>query len=221
MSARSGGVLLAAEHGRISEAGRCANTVRPLAQLTYPGGSPLMGDRTCSTPGCNDRMAYVTRGLCRRCYDRARGAAKPKVRPALPNIDRFEKRVNRIPGGCWEWVGHTNGGGYGRLAIEGRTTVYAHRWSYEYHVGPIPDGLEIDHLCRNTLCVNPDHLEPVTPDENKRRWSESVTHCKSGHEYTPENTYIRPGRGGKDCMECRRERDRKRRPAGWRKAQAA
>lgn len=106
--------------------------------------------------------------------------------------------------------------GYGALSIFGQR-VYAHRFSYELHVGPIPEGLVIDHLCRNRLCVNPDHLEPVTSQENVRRGHEALgvrqyaTHCKNGHEYTPENTLITV-EGWRSCRTCSRERDRRRRP---------
>lgn len=70
--------------------------------------------------------------------------------------------------GCWDWVGARGQDGYGRLR-EGATTIQAHRWSYEIAKGPIPTGLVIDHLCRNTGCVNPDHLEPVTTAQNTQR----------------------------------------------------
>jgi hypothetical protein len=65
----------------------------------------------------------------------------------------------------------------------------AHRVAYELVIGQIPAGLELDHLCRNVVCVNPAHLEPVTRAENMRRRSAAQTHCKHGHEFTPENTY--------------------------------
>lgn len=81
--------------------------------------------------------------------------------------ERFWRRVQEQEGGCWLWVG-TVDRGYGLLSVDGKT-VRAHRYSYETLVGPIPDGLQIDHLCRNRGCVNPAHLEPVTQVENIRR----------------------------------------------------
>jgi len=109
--------------------------------------------------------------------------------------------------GCWNWQGNMKPNGYGRL---GR--IYAHRVYYTKLVGPIPGGLEIDHLCRNRGCVNPDHLEAVTPQVNKLR-SDGVaalnarkTHCYKGHEFTPENTRprVKNGLPWRECRECSR-----------------
>lgn len=87
-------------------------------------------------------------------------------------IERFMDKVRRDPSGCWLWTGSTNGK-YPKFSagtVDGRTVlVYAHRWSYEHFVGAIPEGLQIDHLCRVVTCVNPEHLEPVTSSENKMR----------------------------------------------------
>lgn len=110
--------------------------------------------------------------------------------------ERITSRIAENPEtGCWDWTGKTLDG-YGRLTGE-----YAHRVSYELFVGPIPDGLELDHLCNRPLCVNPAHLEPVTHDENMRRAAERRTHCKRGHEFTPENTYVRAC-GARQCRRC-------------------
>jgi hypothetical protein len=99
--------------------------------------------------------------------------------------------------------------GYGAFMVGGRN-VRVHRWAYETLVGPIPDGLVIDHLCRVRNCVNPDHLEPVTHRENIRRgeagaWNRVKTHCPQGHEYTPENT--RYSGTTRNCRECQRIRN--------------
>lgn len=126
-------------------------------------------------------------------------------------ISRFWRKVDRgVPGGCWLWTDKGNGYGYGRLRVDGRN-ILAHRFSYELHVGPIPPGLELDHLCRVRACVRPDHLEAVTHAENVRRgtWPSALnavkTHCKSGHEFNDQNTYIRPD-GYRDCRVCDRGR---------------
>jgi len=121
---------------------------------------------------------------------------------------------------CWLWQGPPGPFGYGTARWDG-TAVRAHRLIYEIFVGPIPDGLHLDHLCHNRddgcvggvgcshrRCVNPNHLEPVTAKENLLRGKGFIgtnaakTHCKHGHEFTESNTYIVPGRGGRQCRAC-------------------
>ena len=145
----------------------------------------------------------------------------PKGRPGTKPVDpeiRFWKKVMPEPNsGCWLWEGGLDGKGYGTflISLPVRHNVRAHRFSYELHKGAIPAELELDHLCRNKVCVNPDHLEPVTHEENMRRcpelgkWSRAhITHCPHGHEYSDENTYM--WRNMRHCRECNRITNRER-----------
>ena len=111
--------------------------------------------------------------------------------------------------GCWNWTGCKDAGGYGRISVD-NAGVVAHRVSYELHVGPIPDGLELDHLCRNRGCVNPEHLEPVTAQENMKRAKALIVECPHGHPYDERNTLIERRRNSvaRVCRTCKRERAR-------------
>ena len=122
--------------------------------------------------------------------------------------ERVKARVEVTPGGCWEWLGYRDRKGYGVFSINDRPTRVA-RASYEAFVRPIPDGLTIDHLCRNPPCVNPDHLEPVSRGENVLRGdtltakNKNATECPKGHAYDDKNTYT-DSRGKRSCKTCRR-----------------
>jgi hypothetical protein len=120
--------------------------------------------------------------------------------------ERFMKFVSPEPNsGCWLWTGCLNSKGYGRFSFGG-VVQNAHRVAYQLFRGSIPESLHIDHLCRVRCCVNPDHLEPVTPLDNTRRgdagkWGKAKRNCPSGHEYTPANTYRRKD-GWRECRAC-------------------
>ena len=138
-------------------------------------------------------------------------------------VSKHEMGDNRLPktfwdkvvlcevNGCWLWTGRDNGKGYCTFKLNGNNE-YCHRFSYTIFVGPIAEGLEIDHLCRVRRCCNPSHLEAVTPAVNQSRsllgaranagmYQKSKTHCPQGHAYTAENTYI--WNGFRQCNTCR------------------
>lgn len=133
-------------------------------------------------------------------------------------LSRFEKHVIPEPNsGCWLWIGHRDRAGYGGVTIDSRTRR-AHRVAYEHFNGPIGYGLVIDHLCRNTSCVNPSHLEAVSTKENLNRGvhrNAIKRVCIRGHHFDQLNTY-RDGRGGRRCRLCAliTQRERRARKAG-------
>lgn len=162
----------------------------------------------CGTEGCSDPVR--AKGLCVRHYQqqwRTGSADITRPNPHGSPEERFWRKVQKgAEAECWEWDGRRDKDGYGTLRV-GSTQVRAHRFSYELHVGPI-DGL-VRHRCNNPPCVNPSHLRPGTHQENMddRKAAGNYrrkTHCKHGHEFTPENTSIE--RGGRYCRACRRRR---------------
>jgi len=169
----------------------------------------------CVIEGC--ARPTKTRGWCGAHYEKWRTTGDPTsgrvyasvLRPRT-TMGRFWSKVRADhTTGCWNWTGSTQASGHGRLTVEGKQHA-AYRFLYEQLVAPIPAGLELDHLCNNPRCVNPDHLEPVTPDENKRRFRSiqaaemgARTTCIRGHERA---IYERTRDGGSNyCIECARE----------------
>lgn len=131
--------------------------------------------------------------------------------------ERFEEKFTPEPNsGCWLWTAVVGRNGYGRFWRDGRQRQ-AHRVSYEIHVGVVPDGLVLDHLCRVRCCVNPAHLEPVSVRENCRRGETgkvtgartlTKTHCPNGHPYSGDNLIVTKKQ--RFCRACHRAHGRRR-----------
>ena len=133
------------------------------------------------------------------------------IRKGPKDQDDFMRYVEKQNDGCWKWTGSVlQNGGYG-IFWDGTRHQTAHRYSYTRFVGPIQDDLEIDHLCRNRLCVNPQHLESVTGKENVRRGLNGVlkTHCLKGHPLTGDNL-LKLKSGRRRCRECHRQESHQR-----------
>lgn len=181
---------------RLSVVGRAPNSPGRRAMWTCEcvcGGSAVIasyGLRSGRTRSCG----------CLQAETRHLGVITPLEERLRQNSDRT--------GDCWLWTGVLNHSGYAEVDQRGRYLGMAHRISYEMHVGPIPDGLTLDHLCRVRHCINPAHLEPVTRGENSLRgvgWAGQHARqeaCKRGHPFDEQNTYR--WRTGRICRECRR-----------------
>lgn len=121
-------------------------------------------------------------------------------------LEKLSAQMSVTPDGCFEWCGYDNGVGYGLVYHDGKNRL-THRLAYSEFVGEIPHGYDIDHLCRNTRCFNPDHLEAVTHRENVLRgvgWSATraaQTHCLRDHEFSVANTAYKAN-GTRRCRAC-------------------
>uniref|UniRef100_A0AAT9JAA2 ORF17 n=1 Tax=Nitrosopumilaceae spindle-shaped virus TaxID=3065433 RepID=A0AAT9JAA2_9VIRU len=130
-------------------------------------------------------------------------------------LDCFKRFMIKIEqnGNCWQWIASKDPSGYGKFMLN-KKLISSHRISYELFKGEIPKGLQIDHLCRNRACVNPEHMEVVTQKENLRRGDKTnigrnnrlKTHCPQGHEYIKEN--LVKSDPGRKCKICKNARDR-------------
>lgn len=176
--------------------------------------------RECLVDDCT--LVHYGKGYCRNHFYRWKTYGDPLAGRMVRNRKSFWANVDKSgPGECWLWTGRTNEQGYGRFSL-GFRDVMAHRMAYLLLVGPLPDGIVLDHVkargCTNTGCVRviadengPAHLEPVTSRENTLRGDGPTavnarkTHCIRGHEFTPENTrYLFAGHGLRACKECHR-----------------
>ena len=147
---------------------------------------------------------HLANGLCSTHDKRVRKYGTTELPPRPTALERFMARVDKTPT-CWLWTGGRRGD-YGHFWLDGRG-ILAHHFLLP---APVPAGRQADHLCRNTLCVRPEHIEVVTPGENTRRQRRHTdrTECVNGHPFTPEN------RGAsRRCLACHRERERRRRAA--------
>lgn len=157
----------------------------------------MLEQRTCSIPDCN--RPFYGRNRCKRHYMLAWKAGELRPLPQRTAEDRFWAKVEKTAA-CWLWTGSLNRG-YGHFHVSRGSTTTGHRFAYELLVGPVPDGLELDHICKIKRCVNPAHLEPVPHIENSRRATFEPV-CRCGQEKYIDATN-RPR-----CRECERRRNR-------------
>lgn len=209
--------------------------VAPLAKGNFPKRGVVKGQQLRFVHGHNARLRTKqpcevedcdlkahAHGYCSVHAGRqARHGTPTPTTARLDPVGAFWLQVERAgPDECWLWNGFRQPEGYGRISPRrgpsASGTQLAHRVAYELAFGLIPEGLHLDHLCRNPPCVNPAHLEPVTAAENTLRGLHGVlrVECAKGHPLTPENTYLRKSDNSRHCKTCRREQSAERRQRG-------
>lgn len=199
--------------GEISNAkGMCGVHYSRWREHGDPNWEPIQRE-ICTIDGCG--RPHAARGWCYRHWECWKVHGDPLWQPPTTE-ERFWSKVDKngpVPerrpdlGQCWLWTDAPLHFGHGRFTLTHKKSVKAHRFAYELLIGPIPEALVIDHLCRNPPCVNPAHLEPVTKGVNALRGETFVaankakTHCKRGHRFDEENTIWVPA--GRKCRACR------------------
>lgn len=161
-----------------------------------------MVPKLCTIAECS--AVHLCKGMCRKHYSRVRRSGTTEIIPMDP-MSQFLRNTHKTET-CWLWTGYVSPENRGVINFkEGKK--FAYRLGYELLVGPIPEGLTLDHLCVNPQCVNPDHLEPVTGGENSLRGSgpaannKRKTHCHKGHPFAGDNLYTKPN-GRRCCRRC-------------------
>lgn len=212
-------------YGKIFVSGKLKLAHRVAWEL-YIGRIPSIAvlDHKCRRKNCvnPDHLEAVTVGenTRRRNFDLKRPPVQflRSTKRKFSLRERFDQKWTFDEAtDCWNWIAQLNTKGYGNISKDGRPAL-AHRVSYELYIGPIPEGMHLDHLCRNARCVNPKHLEPVTNRENGRRGivaevnrerQLAKTHCKFGHPLSGDNLFVDKRTGQRVCRECRLARKRK------------
>lgn len=166
-----------------------------------PKGIPVPPGTLCAVPECVG--PHSAHGYCSKHAARFKRHGDPlggQQRRSGSLIERALADLDQPAEGCWEWSGKLNDSGYGYFRV-GRRIHRVHIVTYEHFVGPVPEGLELDHLCRNRACARPDHLEAVTHAENIRRAAAARTHCVRDHPFAGANLRI-DSRGRRVCVAC-------------------
>ena len=188
------GADISHRHGNAKRCETCNAAAQAVHQGTGKRTQPCAVDNDECVPG------RLRSGMCERHYRRM----KTKGSTDNPHIDNL-RRYAVDDQGCWVWAGALYSNGYGKTSRWFHGTQLAHRVLYVEHRGPIPDGLELDHLCRNRACVNPDHLDPVVRSVNIQRGYDARQNgrCKNGHDLAGEDAYyVEPGSGRRQCRQC-------------------